>query len=327
MLTAMLQAFDASNPLSEIAVGKLVAFQAKVPPVAYTTAQMRISAEKGIIGAMIMEAQAYKISSDLTNYVFTPFGVRHDSPVYALNSIINEEQKNVLQLFIDYCKTSEAQTEAVRYGFNDNNQYSGEEISMNGAQLFAAQKVWKENKDAGQPVIAVFIADVSGSMDGTALNELKKSLLNAFQYIGEDNYIGLISYADNVHINLPIAEFDGQQQAKFAGAVKNLAAGGSTATYNAVLVSLKMLLEKRAEVSNARVMCFVLSDGKANKGYSLSEKMIALIDALNIPIHTIGYNADLSELSRLSMINEASSTNADESNVVYNLKNIFNSQI
>jgi hypothetical protein len=72
----------------------------------------------------------------------------------------------------------------------------------------------------------------------------------------------------------------------------------------------------------------VLSDGAQNRGYNI-DQITSVVQGLSIPIHTIGYgsNADMTGLSALSSINEASSTKADESNVVYNLKNIFNSQI
>jgi Ca-activated chloride channel family protein len=325
ILTAMLQAFDKSNPLSAAAVEKLEEFQAKVPPVAYTTAQMRESAKKGVLDAMIMEYQAYINEPTLRDYVFTPFGVRHDNPVYALNNL-SGEKREALDLFIDYCLNAESQKEAERHGFNANENYKGAEQSMSGAQLFAAQAVWKAKKDAGRPVIAVFVADTSGSMEGTPIKELKTSLINAAQYINDDNYIGLVSYASNVEILLPIDSFNATQRAYFSGAVKALSASGSTATYDGVLVALDMLLKKQAEVPNAKLMLFVLSDGEQNEGYSI-ERITPIVKALTIPIHTIGYNADLDELKKISEINEASSVNASENDVIYNLKNIFNAQL
>lgn len=327
ILTAMLQAFDPEDPLSITAVEKLQAFQKQVPPVAYTTAQMRESAKKGVLDAMIMEYQAYSVEATLSDYVFTPFGVRHDSPMYAMGGI-TADQKAVLQMFTDYCLAPQAQKDAARYGFNALDDYKGETLNLKGAQLYAAQTVWKENKDGGQPVVAVFVADTSGSMDGTPITELKSSLVNAAQYIGSGNYIGLVSYADDVYINLPIGEFSGKQIAYFNGAVKDLSAGGGTATYDAVLEGIRLLLEQKAAMPNAKLMLFVLSDGAQNRGYSL-DQITPVVQGLSIPIHTIGYGsgADMSGLSALSGINEASSTKADESNVVYNLRNIFNSQI
>ena len=327
ILTAMLQAFDSADPLSATAVEKLQAFQKQVPPVAYTTAQMRESAKKGVLDAMIMEYQAYSVEPTLSDYVFTPFGVRHDNPVYALGKI-TADQKAALQLFIDYCKAPQAQADAVRYGFNKLDSFAGEPLSLQGAQLYAAQKVWKENKDGGQPVVAVFVADTSGSMDGTPIKELKSSLVNAAQYIGEGNYIGLVSYADDVYVNLPVGEFTGKQKAYFTGAVKDLSAGGGTATYDAVLEGLRLLLDAKKTLPDAKLMLFVLSDGAQNRGYAI-EQVTPVVQGLGIPIHTIGYGsgADMTGLSALSNVNEASSTKADESNVVYNLRNIFNSQI
>ena len=327
ILTAMLQAFDSADPLSATAVEKLQAFQKQVPPVAYTTAQMRESAKKGVLDAMIMEYQAYSVEPTLSDYVFTPFGVRHDNPVYALGKI-TADQKAALQLFIDYCKAPQAQADAVRYGFNKLDSFAGEPLSLQGAQLYAAQKVWKENKDGGQPVVAVFVADTSGSMDGTPIKELKSSLVNAAQYIGEGNYIGLVSYADDVYVNLPVGEFTGKQKAYFTGAVKDLSAGGGTATYDAVLEGLRLLLDAKKTLPDAKLMLFVLSDGAQNRGYAI-EQVTPVVQGLGIPIHTIGYGsgADMTGLAALSNVNEASSTKADESNVVYNLRNIFNSQI
>lgn len=325
ILVAMLQSFDPADPLSAQAIEKLVTFQAKIPPVAYTTAQMRESAKNGVLDAMIMEYQAFITEPTLNDYVFTPFGVRHDNPVYIVGNI-SKEKRDALKLFTDYCLENNAQKEAVRFGFNANEDFSGETLNLNGAQLFAAQQIWKENKDAGRPVVAVFIADTSGSMEGTPIRELKESLVNASGYINDGNYIGLISYSSQVYINLPISEFNATQKAYFTGAVKDLSAAGGTATYDAVLVGLDMLIKKQKEIPNAKLMIFVLSDGAQNEGYKI-DRITGVVKGLNIPVHTIGYNADLEELSRLSAINEASSVNADENNVVYNLRNIFNAQM
>ncbi|MDR1643936.1 MAG: VWA domain-containing protein [Clostridiales bacterium] len=325
MLAAILQAFDPGNPLSDSAVGKLEQFQAKVPPVAYTTSQMRESAKKGVLDAMIMEYQAYINEPTLVDYVFTPFGVRHDNPVYALDGL-SGAKREALDRFVEYALNEASQKEATRHGFNANENYKGAELGMSGAELYAAQKVWKEKKDAGRPVVAVFVADTSGSMEGTPLRELKTSLINASQYINSDNHVGLVSYASRVEIALPIKSFDASHRAYFSGAVKALSANGSTATYDAVLVGLNMLLEYKQQLPNAKLMLFVLSDGAQNEGYDL-KRISPIVKALEVPIHTIGYNADLSELRTLSEINEASSVNASESDVIYNLKNIFNAQL
>ncbi len=101
---------------------------------------------------------------------------------------------------------------------------------------------------------------------------------------------------------------------------------GSTATFDGVAVAADMLIKAKEQNPDAKVMMFVLSDGETNTGCTLKE-ISSIIQALEIPIYTIGYNADLEELAKLSAINEAASVNADSDDVVYALKNLFNAQV
>ena len=195
---------------------------------------------------------------------------------------------------------------------------------MTAPAFLAAQKVWKQNKNGGRPIIAVFVADVSGSMDGTPLNSLKSSLISSSSYIGADNYIGLVSYSNNVTINLPIAQFDAKQRAYPSGEVKALPASGGTATYDAVLTALDMLQKKAAEVPDAKLMLFVLTDGDTNSGYSL-DRVTPVVGGLKIPVYSIAYNySNTDELHTLSNTNEAALIKADSDDIPNQLRNLFN---
>lgn len=326
ILTAMLAYFDPSNPVSQKASEKLIAYQKKSPPVAYTTAVLRNSAAKGVIDAMVMEEQSYINTPELRDYVYVPQGIRHDHPVYTFDYVSAEKQE-AARLFVDYCLREENQKLATEKGFNRHDDYQGVESGLDGAGYLAAQRIWKQNKNGGQPVIAVFVADVSGSMNGTPLRSLQESLIAASSYIGSENYIGLISYSDSVTINLPIGEFDATQRAKFSGAVKHLSAGGNTATYDAVMEATKLLLDKQKEIPDAKLMLFVLSDGAQNTGIKY-ERIPSIVKALGIPIYTIGYNmSSTDELKALAGINEAALINASSDDVVNQLRNLFNTQL
>ena len=163
-------------------------------------------------------------------------------------------------------------------------------------------------------------------MDGEPLNSLKTSLINGMQYINTTNYVGLVSYSDEVVINVPVGQFNLNQQSAFKGAVESLSASGGTATFDGIIVATDMLLAAKEQYPDAKLMMFVLSDGETNRGYSLKDIQES-IDALNIPIYTIGYNADIPALESISAINEAASINADSDDVVYKLKNLFNSSL
>ena len=85
-------------------------------------------------------------------------------------------------------------------------------------------------------------------------------------------------------------------------------------------------LEKQKEVPDSKLMMFVLSDGETNVGHSL-EDASKVIENLDIPIYTIGYNANISALGKISSINEAANINAESEDVIYQLKNLFNSNL
>lgn len=304
-------------------------FNANIPYVAYTTQQMRDSASNGTLDAMLSEYQAYINDNNLTSmYDFIAFGVRHDNPVYICNkSGKTAAELEGVKLVVDYCKSDEMQKIAAQKGFNANDDYtSAEEFS--GAQVTQGLKTYKKTKDNGKDIIAVFVADCSGSMDGDPMNQLKNSLTNGAQYINDNNYVGLVSYSNSVTIEVPIAQFDLNQRSYFQGAVNNLIASGGTASYDAVVVAVKMITEAKAQHPDAKCMLFLLSDGYANNGYSMDEITSAL-RASGIPVYTIGYgdDADTGELARLSGINEAASINADSDDIIYKIKSLFNSQL
>ncbi|MFV0485320.1 MAG: substrate-binding and vWA domain-containing protein [Candidatus Saccharimonadales bacterium] len=330
IFTAMLHAFDPSNPLSTTASEKLLEYQRNSPPVAYTTAVLRDQASKGIIKAMVMEEQAYHNTPELKDYVYTPQGIRHDHPVYTFDYVSAEKQE-AARMFVEYCLNAESQKLADEKGFNLHDDYVEQSPGLDGAGYIAAQKLWKQNKDGGRPIIAVFVADISGSMDGLPLNSLKDALINTSSFISYESYVGLVTYSSKVYVNLEIDQFDDTQRAYFSGAVKSLSASGGTATYDAVLVGLNMLLEKQKEVPDAKLMLFVLSDGQQNEGYKLS-RITPIVGGLQIPIHSIGYNLDSSggasgELQKLSQINEAVLINANNEDLINQLRNLFNVQM
>ena len=279
-----------------------------------------------------MEEQAYINTPELKGYTYIPAGIRHDHPVYTF-SYCSEEKKEAAKLFTDYCLNNENQKLASEKGFNRHDDYLSQDTGLDGSGYLMAQKVWKENKNGGRPVVAVFITDVSGSMGGQPLNSLKMSLINASSYIGSEHYIGLVSYSNDVTVNLPINKFDAKQKAYFHGEVKNLSDSGSTATYDAVLVGLNMIQKKTKElqssgVDNVKPMLFLLTDGEQNEGYSLN-RITPIVAGMKIPVYTISYNYgdNNKELEKLSAINEVSALKASDGDIVNLLRNLFNVEL
>jgi len=318
-----LYSFDNSDPLSTTAIEEFQKFQKNVPFVAYNTMQMRNAVESGTLNGIIMEYQSYINDIELkSNYIFTPYGIRHDNPLYSIGQL-SKEKSEAIKLFVDFATNEDSQKLANNYGFNANNDYKSENPDTTGETLISAQKLWKKEKDS-EEIIAVFIIDTSGSVDGEPLNEMKESLINAATYINSNNYVGLITYNSKVTVNLPIAEFDLNQRSYFSGEIKGLSAGGGTRTFDAIAVGLQMLVEQQSDHPNAKQMLFVLSDGNSDGNLN---SVRPYIENLNIPVYTIGYNANIEALEQISAINEAASINADTDDIIYKLKNLFNAQM
>lgn len=325
-LVTALGTFDSTDLLGEQAVQGFEKFQANVPFIASTTLQMRDAAKTGKLDAFVLEYQIYANAPELKgSYVFTPFGVRHDSPLYALGEL-PQEKLDIIKKFAEFVEQDKFQRLGEEKGFNGLNDYHSEVNPVDGSLLSSAQKLWKEKKNGNKPIAAVFVADVSGSMNGEALNRLKQSLLTGQKYLGKDNSIGFVSYSDNVTINLPIGKYDTNQQSMFVGAIDSLQANGGTATFDGIVVALKMLQDEMKINPEIKPLIFVLSDGETNEGHSLND-IRGLIETYKIPIYTIGYNANIKALESISSINEAANINADTDDVVYKIGNLLNVQM
>ena len=70
----------------------------------------------------------------------------------------------------------------------------------------------------------------------------------------------------------------------------------------------------------------MLTDGETNEGVSFG-KMSPVIKGIQIPVYTIGYEADIDELSRLSSLVEAASLNASEGEIDYKIGALLNAQM
>ena len=325
-LLTVLSSFDSQNPLGQSATDKLKAYQDRIPYVPYEVAQLQESLQNGTIDGFASNYQTYYSNASLrNNYEFIPFGTVQNSPVYVIGNISSIKQE-IINKFVEYCKSSGSQDKANNLGFNGMPEYNYSGYTFKGAQVKNAQDLWKKEKNGTNDLTAVFVADVSGSMDGSPMLKLKASLNRASTFINDNTNIGLVTFSDIVNIALPIAKFDDTQKAYFVNAVKSMMPSGGTAMFDAIIVAEQMLIDYQKQNPNTRLMIFVLTDGDSNRGYEF-EDIEEVSRGLRIPIYTIGYNADIDILQEVSDINEATTMDADSDNVIYKLESLFNSQM
>ncbi len=113
-----------------------------------------------------------------SGYQFIAFGVPHDHPPLC-GGQLQPRELEVLVLQARYVEESKNLKLAKDYGWNQPiaGGYRSSVPVPNGGALIQAQKLWKEQKDVGHPIVAVFLCDVSGSMQGSRINGVKEALI------------------------------------------------------------------------------------------------------------------------------------------------------
>ncbi len=172
-----------------------------------------------------------------------------------------------------------------------------------GQTLIDAQKIWKQKKDAGKRIVAVFLADLSGSMVGARIENLKAALESGCTAINPKNSIGLVVFSSDVRRGArpgalcPTAESALPQSRRRN--VDQVAAHGDVWRNCGVAAHPG---GRDQEGSTAKPMLFVLTDGETNEGRF--EDMAPIVRGMRIPVHTIGFEADIKALCQVSNLVE-----------------------
>jgi Ca-activated chloride channel family protein len=315
---------DESQMLSPDVASAFEAFQTGVPFVAQNTLQMRdATLGSGVLDAFVMEYQSWINVSGMNDYQFIPFGVRHDSPLYATPEA-DKSEREVLKLFNQFMQSQKAKLNT--YGFNRTPAYENAYSLKDNSLIGQAQKLWKQKKSGGRPVAAFFVADTSGSMEGSRIKNLKKALIESSDLISTSNAIGLVTYNDRVNVDLFIKPFNLQQKALFIGAVERLYAGGKTATNDAVLVAVDRLNAFEKTHPGYKKVIFVLSDGETNRGQNFEDIKSAL-EWSGIPIHTIAYELSSEHLKQMAALAEGAYIKSSANSASYRIGNLLNSEM
>ena len=104
---------------------------------------------------------------------------------------------------------------------------------------------------------------------------------------------------------------------------EDLGPGGGTAMYDGIVLGLQMLEEQRALDPDLKPILVVLTDGQTTDGLTF-DNVDGVIEGLRIPIYTVGFEADLEELGRVSSLVEAASIDASADDVEFKIAALFN---
>lgn len=152
-----------------------------------------------------------------------------------------------------------------------------------------------------KPIHVVFCLDYSGSMYGSGISELKKSMEYIFGEEAKNEYIQF-SYKDKIDVLLfssdvsnPISTIDGTKTDEILNTINSKEPYGGTAIYPAITKAIEVLKDEDAENYNSTVI--LMTDGEANIGsFNEFEREYKKYKS-NVPIYSITFgNASETEL-------------------------------
>lgn len=139
--------------------------------------------------------------------------------------------------------------------------------------------------DSTLPIAVVLALDISGSMEGGALDRAKAAAESFLDGLAPQDTVAVVTFGNTVETVLP---FTSDRDAA-STAIGQLVAEGATALYEATAESI----EQAAAVENSRRAVVLLSDGLDNGSLLPRDDALAVAGALRVPVFAIGLGEDI----------------------------------
>ena len=150
---------------------------------------------------------------------------------------------------------------------------------------------------SGRPgVDLVFIIDLSGSMMGTKLDLVKKTLEFMVSKLSPSDRLSLITFNNNTNKLSPLISMTDKNKSAIIRIINQMKAYGGTEIVQGLDIGLKTLAGRR--ITNSVSSIILLSDGKDNNNHSAMARAKEILLRANheidsgFSIHTFGYGGD-----------------------------------
>ena len=242
---------------------------------------------------------------------------------------VTAPQREAAQAFLSWLEAPERQQRFLAAGFRDSTGHAAPNLGLDSgivpagpalvlkppapAVLDLVRKSWDDVRKRSRILL---VLDISGSMFGDKLNQIKAAGAAALQVFSPDDEVGLWAFSDQIHELIPIGAA-GPNEAELARQISALQAGGGTALYRATSDAVRAV---QSGWDPTRINAVVLLTDGQNSDPNDSD-LDALLRSLEsqpaastVPVFTIGYgqDADLGTLKRISQASNGRSYNAPD---------------
>jgi Ca-activated chloride channel family protein len=311
---------DIQQPIVQASVG------------AFESAVAWFSNSTNNLGATMSErGESYLGAAVMYESTVVQYGGGNIVPIYPLEgtfvathpACINGEAEANLQeaagVFRDYLLGDEGQETAVSFGLrpvNSNVVVGAPLDASRGVDLsqpiirfnpptvetiYAVQELWQE---ARKDVNLVMLLDTSGSMRGSAIDNMLTAAEQFVQQMGEDDYISIIAFSDRPSLLIQHEQV-GTSRQKIINTIRGLRAAGDTTLFDAIGDGATVIANTQSvDTANALV---VLTDGEdtASTRYGFNSVLIDAATANNTTVFTIAYGGGADEQILRTIADEA----------------------
>jgi uncharacterized protein YegL len=144
------------------------------------------------------------------------------------------------------------------------------------------------------PVNFTAVLDISGSMHGEKIMQVKEAVRQAVRYLHTEDVFSLVTFANQVSCPFEPARINEQTITSVESALQKVNAGGNTA----LCTGLEFGIEKAAQNRLETTLVMLLSDGEANEGETDLEKIgLRALQAreMGLVVSALGVGVDYNE--------------------------------
>ncbi len=178
--------------------------------------------------------------------------------------------------------------------------------------IYAVQELWQS---ARKDVNLVMVVDVSGSMSGGKIDNMRRSAVQFIEQMGDDDRLSIISFSSMPQSLIKYERVGDNRQAMIE-AISGLRAQGDTALYDAIADGASLLASTETpETTNALVL---LTDGLDTSSYRhRAESAAQLLADTGATVFTIAYGNDADEdlLQAIALRANGNFFNGDEASI------------
>jgi Ca-activated chloride channel family protein len=154
--------------------------------------------------------------------------------------------------------------------------------------VYAAQELWQS---ARKDVNLVMLLDVSGSMRGEKIDNMREAAIQFVQQMGDDDFLTIIAFSDSLPVIVDHQQV-GPARDQIINAIEDLRAAGDTALYDAIGTGASIVDRTNSpETANALV---VLTDGQDTFSYrfAFDQTLMEMAASNNTTVFAIAYGED-----------------------------------